>query len=249
MSENLTYSSYLNINNILNQQIPLSESPHEELFIIVHQVSELWFKLIINNINQLQNHINKDEKEEGIKVLDKIISIQEQLNNVWDVLAELSPADYLTFRNYLGESSGFQSFQYRFLEFKLGKKNEKFLELYKDNSDEKKLLNNALQEKSLYDLIQEFIIRNSKYNNKYYFKEACKEIYRFPKDDYIIYILLEKIIAIDGNFKEWRFKHMNTVQKVIGMKKGTGGSKGVNYLKKIVDYEFFPEIWEIRTEL
>lgn len=246
MSDRLTYSSYLKISNILNQQTPLSESYHEELFIIVHQVSELWFKLIINNISQIQKYIKNEEIEKSIKLLDRVISIQKQLNSVWDVLSELSPSDYLSFRDHLGNASGFQSFQYRFLEFKLGKKKKFFLDIYEDNSHEYLALSDEFYKDSLYTQVKTLVRKKSNYS---LFQRSCEEIYRNPENNYTLYMLLEKLVAIDGNFKEWRFKHMNTVQKVIGMKKGTGGSKGVNYLKKIVDYEFFPDIWEIRTQL
>ncbi|MBM0838687.1 tryptophan 2,3-dioxygenase [Staphylococcus epidermidis] len=246
MSERITYSSYLKINNILDQQIPLSKSYHEELFIIVHQISELWFKLIINNIYQIQKYIIKEEIEKSIKLLDRIISIQKQLNSVWDVLSELSPSDYLSFRNHLGNASGFQSFQYRFLEFKLGKKNKSFLDIYEKNSHEYIALSNEFYKDSLYDQVKALVLKKSDYS---LFEKKCEEVYKYPENNYILYMLLEKLVAVDCNFKEWRFKHMNTVQKVIGMKKGTGGSKGVSYLKKIVDYEFFPDIWEIRTQL
>ncbi|HAR6261650.1 TPA: tryptophan 2,3-dioxygenase, partial [Staphylococcus pseudintermedius] len=230
-------------------QNTLSDQTQETLFMIVHQVSELWIKLIFQNVLELEEKLINNCLEESVKTLDDIISVQKQLNGVFEVLNTLSPSEYLKFRDCLGNASGFQSFQYRMLEYKLGEKNEYFLSLYQNNTFEKKELEKYYNLPTTNEILKKALTEYLSFDSKGDIKSLYYEVYKNPKKYNLLYLLLEKIILIDSNFKTWRFNHMNTVQKIIGNKTGTGGSSGVEYLKKYLHRQFFRELWDVRNIL
>ena len=259
----MTYSDYLGLDKILSAQLPKSEQHDEQLFIIIHQVKELWMKLMLHEINSAALDIEVDNFREALKKLARVSSIQRQLISAWDVLTTMTPADYLKFRDELGHASGFQSYQNRMVEFSLGYKSTHALEIYKHNADIHAALTTQLNTVSLYDQViraihragftidEEVINRDitKSYTPNDSVKEAFKEIYLNTDTHFILYEMLEKLVDVEEQYARWRFRHMKTVERVIGFKKGTGGSSGVNYLRKVVDHYFFRELWELRTEI
>lgn len=262
-SKDMTYSEYLGLDKILSAQHTLTDAHDEKLFIIVHQVSELWMNLIIHEINSATEDIKNDQYKQAFKKLARVGNIQKQLIQVWEVLSTMTPSDYLKFRNDLGNSSGFQSFQNRLIEFSLGYKTTHALKIYEKNTQIISQLQAQLEQPSIYDetikavnragfsIDSAVLKRNVTENYKRHdsVKEAFKTIYLNSDKYFELYELLEKLTDIEDRYSQWRFRHMKTVQRIIGFKMGTGGSSGVNYLKRVIDHNFFPELWELRTEL
>lgn len=262
-SNRMTYGDYLQLDRLLSCQKRLSSHHDEMLFIIIHQATELWMKLILHELRAAMDAIRKDEFRLAFKMLARVSRIQSQIIQSWDVLSTLTPAEYLEFRGYLGQASGFQSFQYRLIEFALGNKSHHILEIYKQNRDLWSRLKEALHEPSLYDLslqalsragfsIHSDVIRrdfSQPYQPHPSVEEAWLAVYRDVERYWDFYQLAEKLVDLEDWMQQWRFRHMKTVERIIGHKQGTGGSSGVTYLKKMLDHRFFPELWDVRTKL
>lgn len=263
--DRMTYSGYLQLDSLLSAQKPLSTPEHhdEMLFIIQHQTSELWFKLVLHELRAAVLHIQRDELEPCFKILARIKHIQAQLVSQWSVLATLTPSEYGEFRHVLGASSGFQSVQYRLVEYVLGNKDAAMLGVHRHNPGHLKLLEDALASPSLYDeflrhlgrrglpIPAETLNRNvaEKHVVNADIVAVFKTIYENPSKYWDAYEMAEKLVDIDEQFALFRFRHVKVVQRVIGFKRGTGGTAGVSYLKGVVDQTFFPELWDVRTEL
>ena len=259
----MDYNSYLKLEEILTQQKPLSQEHDEMLFIILHQSSELWLKLSLFELDACMDHLRRGKLDPCFKMLSRLIAIQKQLIQSWDILSTMTPSDYMQFRDQLGSSSGFQSHQYRLLEFKLGNKSPKFLEVYRHRTEIYKALDQCLNQPSIYDesliLLKKkgFVIPQEKVERDWkQAYEPCDEvegawekIYQNPKAHWDFYELAEKLVDLDDRFQQWRFRHMLTVKRIIGFKQGTGGSSGVGYLQKKVGQCFFPELWSVRSRL
>lgn len=259
----LDYAGYLRLDLLLTAQRPLSEpGRHDEmLFIIQHQVGELWFKLMLHELLAARNCIKVDDLDPCEKILARVKAIQRQLFEQWAVLETLTPGEYAQFRGVLGPSSGLQSLQYRAIEFILGNKQEDILELFAHDANAFRELTEALHAPSLYD---EFLRHLARHGHAV--PKACVErdwtkphqrnsalipvfqrIYAEHKAQWRLYALCEKLVDIDESFQLWRFRHMKTVERIIGFKSGTGGTSGVAFLKKMVDVAFFPELIDVRT--
>jgi tryptophan 2,3-dioxygenase len=260
---NMTYGEYLKLENILSNQNRLSNHHDEMLFIIIHQTSELWMKLILHEINSAIASIQHGDLSSSFKRLARVSRIQAQIIQSWDVLSTLTPSEYIEFRDSLGQASGFQSYQYRMIEFALGYKTTPILKIYeKDQVLHNKLIE-AFEAPSIYDVSIQALakagfeinpaILSRDYTTPYKEDESVRkawiEVYRNVESYWDLYELAEKLVDIEDSLSTWRFRHMKTVERIIGNKVGTGGSSGVNYLKKVIDQRFFPELWDIRTEL
>ena len=264
-SDRLSYSGYLSLEGLLAQQRPLSQPQHhdEMLFIIQHQVSELWIKQVIHELTAAIDHIRHDRLPPTLKILSRVKLIQMQLFEQWSVLETLTPSEYMEFRSVLGNASGFQSFQYRKLEFLLGNKNADNIKVFAHDTAIHDDLTRTLQAPSLYDEFLRHLARHG-YNipdeirerdwSKPYLRneaivEVFREIYRNPKQHWEAYEMCEKLVDVEEYFQLWRFRHLKTVERIIGFRRGTGGSSGVSFLKKALELEFFPELFEVRTTL
>ena len=259
----MTYGEYLGLDTLLNSQKRLSGHHDEMLFIIIHQVSELWMKLILHELNEGISSIQRGELSQAFKMLARVSKIQSQIIHAWDVLSTLTPSEYVQFRDSLGQASGFQSYQYRMIEFALGYKTKHVLEIYKKDPGLSVQLNEAFNAPSLYDVsilalksaglpIQEEVLHRDykePYSENQSVLEAWTTVYQNPEKYWDLYELAEKLIDIEDWLQQWRFRHMKTVERIIGHKVGTGGSSGVGYLKKVLDHRFFPELWKVRTAL
>lgn len=261
--EKMTYSDYLNLDNILSSQNRLSGHHDEMLFIVIHQVSELWMKLILHELTAAKNAIETGDLSMSFKKLARVSEIQLQIIRAWDVLSTLTPAEYLEFRDALGSSSGFQSYQYRLIEFSLGYKSDYILKIYENEPELLKQLEKGYHATSIYDAsiqalnragfdISESVL-NRDITKAYEYDETVEaawiEVYKNSNQYWDLYELGEKLVDIEDRLQQWRFRHMKTVERVIGFKVGTGGSSGVSYLKKVLDQQFFPELWDLRTKL
>ncbi len=261
----MTYEDYLYLNQVLSAQKPLSDPPHHDelLFIIQHQTSELWMKLILHELRAAITHIQQDTLNPCFKILARVKQIQRQLFEQWAVLETLTPNEYAKFRKVLANASGLQSIQYRSIEFILGNKNSDLVELYRHNDQLYQEITRILQSPSLYD---EFLLYLSRHS--YQVPKACitrnwaephtrntqlisvfKHIYDHPKANWDAYEMCEKLVDVEENFHLWRFRHLKTVERIIGYKPGTGGSSGVAYLKQSLELTFFPELFDVRTEI
>ena len=259
----LSYARHIQTEQLLASQIPVSDKPDEMLFIIMHQTMELWIKLVLHEANVAIEQIKADQLPQAEKTLDRIATILRHMIHSWEVLATLSPHDFLTFRGFLRKASGFQSHQYRELEFRLGLKREDLIKIHNDDDDKRERLEEALAAPSLYDELLRLLARNGfdipadklerdfsePYEASDAVEDAWLDIYTNVQDHWPIYSLAEKVTALEYYFQEWRFKHMKTVSRVIGHKPGTGGSSGVSYLVKALDLRFFPELWAMRTRM
>jgi len=259
----MTYGEYLQLDQILSSQKRLSDHHDEMLFIIIHQVSELWMKLILHEIRAATELIEKDEFSPAFKMLARVSKIQSQIIHAWDVLSTLTPSEYMEFRDKLGQASGFQSYQYRMIEFALGYKTDHVLKIYQKDPVLYRELEEAYKAPSLYDVSIKalakagFAINPDLLNRdctKPYKEDATVEaawlqVYKNVDKYWDLYQLAEKLVDIEDWLQQWRFRHMKTVERIIGHKMGTGGSSGVSYLKKVLDQCFFPELWNIRTKL
>jgi len=261
--DNMTYGEYLNLDKLLTSQNRLSGHHDEMLFIVIHQVSELWMKLILHELNTAITSIEKDELPEAFKMLARVSRIQTQIIQAWDVLATLTPAEYMEFRESLGRASGFQSYQNRLIEFALGYKQPHILKIYEKDPELAKSLKTAYHAPGIYDvairalsragfpintdlLARDFTVT---YKGDSTVADAWLEVYRNVDHYWDLYQLAEKLVDIEDSHQQWRFRHMKTVERIIGFKMGTGGSSGVNYLKSVLDHQFFPELWDVRTKL
>ncbi len=259
----MSYGDYLKLDQLLSAQHPLSGQHDEMLFIIIHQSSELWLKLASHEINRALECIRENNFGPAFKVISRVKQIFIQLTQSWNILSTLTPSDYLKFRDDLGHSSGFQSAEYRKLEFLLGNKNKDMLKVHRSNPDVYQALDQLLKQPSLYDEVIRALVRagfnidDSQLNRDFtqpYLTNASVlaawlAVYRQPEEYFDLYELAEKLVDIEDAFQQWRFKHMYTVQRIIGQKQGTGGSSGVAFLKRALDVSFFPELFEVRTHL
>lgn len=257
-----TYGKYLGLDTLLAAQNPLTDKHDEMLFIIQHQTSELWMKLAIHELTSARDAIRKGALPLAMKMLARVSRIFEQLNSAWDVLRTLTPNEYTAFRDAFGAGSGFQSWQYREIEFLLGNKAARHLETHKDHFAYERL-EEALNTPSLYDeatallASRGFDIEASHLNRdmtqNYTANDSVRaawlSIYQNPKAHWDLFAMAEKLVDFEDYFRRWRFNHVTTVERVIGFKRGSGGTSGVNYLKSMLDVVLFPELWDIRTEL
>ncbi len=258
-----SYGDYLQLGRLLDAQQPLSTEHDEMLFIIVHQTAELWMKLMRHELDSVLQCVRRDDLDPSFKMLSRIQRVQSQLLNVWDVLATMTPFDYSAFRNALGRSSGFQSFQYRMIEFMLGNKNAEMIEVHRRDPQHYATLERALQAPSLYDEALRLLSRrgygvpaelltrdfSQPYSPSKQVTGAWLGVYHNAEKDWDLYELAERLIDLDHRFQLWRFQHMKTVERIIGYKAGTGGTAGVSYLAKALRLRFFPELWEARTSM
>jgi tryptophan 2,3-dioxygenase len=263
--DRMTYAGYLQLGTLLSAQKPLSDPPHhdEMLFIIQHQTSELWFKLVLHELRAAIEAVRRDELEPCFKILARIKHIQAQLVSQWAVLETLTPTEYGQFRHVLGPASGFQSLQHRLIEFMLGNKSRAVLAVHEQNPEGHALLLQALQSPTLYDEFLRHLARRGKSVPKHVLERdvsephqsdpgvraVIREIYEEPAENWDAYEMCEKLVDVDEQFALWRFRHVKVVQRVIGWKRGTGGTSGVEYLKTLVDALLFPDLWDVRTEL
>jgi len=261
--DDMAYGDYLCLEKILSAQQPQSEQHDEMLFVIIHQASELWLKLAGYELSAAMAYVREGDFGHAFKVISRVKQIVRQLTQSWDILSTLTPVDYLKFRDELGHSSGFQSYGYRKIEFLLGNKNSSLLEVHKNNESVHGELKTILEQPSLYDEVikklhakgltidSEVLNRDVTlpYESNESVAEAWLKIYQNPDQYFEYYELAEKLVDIEDTIQQWRFKHMSTVMRIIGNKMGTGGSSGVNFLKKALDISFFPELYEVRTKL
>ncbi len=261
--DRMAYGDYLKLDALLSAQKPLSDEPDEMLFIVVHHVQELWLGLIIHELEFAMRHLREDKAGIAFKALARISRIQEQLVAAWDVLSTLTPSDYMTFRDKLGQASGFQSHQYRLVELLLGAKDARMLAPHRHKPENFARLDAALHAPSIYDEAIALVARagfavpkdllERDFSKPHVFNDALMQIwlqvYREPEGNFELYELAEELVDVEDHFQQWRFRHMKTVERIIGHKKGTGGSSGVGFLKTALDRTFFPELWSLRTEL
>jgi tryptophan 2,3-dioxygenase len=259
----MSYGDYLHLDEILGAQKPLSGAHDEMLFIVQHQVSELWMRLAIHEIDAARKAVARDAVQPAFKMLSRVARIFEQLNNAWDVLRTMTPSEYTHFRGELGQSSGFQSWQYRQIEFMVGNRNRAMLRPHAHRPEIMALLEGELLRPSLYDEALRFLARNgvavpraslerdlsSAYEISDGIVAAWRVVYEAPETHWPLYELAEKLVDFEDYFRRWRFNHVTTVERVIGFKRGTGGTSGVSYLKRMLEVELFPELWRVRTTL
>ncbi|MBU2896724.1 tryptophan 2,3-dioxygenase [Vibrio hepatarius] len=261
--DDMSYGDYLKLNQILSAQTPLSDQHDEMLFIIIHQSSELWLKLAGHELSEAIENLKQGDFGHASKVISRVKQIFNQLTQSWSILSTLTPVDYLKFRDALGHSSGFQSCGYRKLEFLLGNKNRELLKVHENNAQAYQELKAVLETPSLYDVTLSILAQQGlevdksqllrdvslPYEKNGSVLNAWLTVYRDADKYFELYELAEKLVDIEDSFQQWRFKHMYTVQRIIGHKRGTGGSSGVAFLKKALDISFFPELFELRTQL
>jgi len=259
----MSYGDYLQLDTLLGAQQPRSEWHDEMLFIIIHQATELWMKLTLHELEAARRLLIADDLAPAFKHLARVSRIQSQLIQSWDVLSTMTPSDYSHFRDALGQSSGFQSVQYRLIEFAFGNKQEAMIAPHRHRSDLRELLHRALATPSLYDEAIRLLARRGfaidravlerdvrePYRADPSVLEAWAQVYRNPRQYWDLYQLAEELIDLEDWFQQWRFRHVTTVQRIIGRKRGTGGTAGVSYLRQVLDVTFFPELWDVRTEL
>jgi tryptophan 2,3-dioxygenase len=262
-AHSMSYGDYLGLDAILNAQHPRSPDHNEMLFIVQHQTSELWMKLMLHELRAAMAHIAKDELGTAFKMLARVSRIMEQLVHAWDVLATMTPPEYSAIRPYLDSSSGFQSYQYRCIEFSLGNKNAAMLRPHAHRPDLLAHVEAAYRSPSLYDEALRLLARRGisvptthlerdwslPYSADGGVEAAWLVVYRDPQRYWDLYQLGEELTDLEDAFRLWRFRHVTTVERVIGFKRGTGGTGGVSYLRKMLDVVLFPEIWSLRTQL
>ena len=263
LGSSLSYGEYLRLDRLLDAQKPLSTEHDEMLFIIVHQVSELWMRLMLHELHAVIECVRRDNLDPSFKMLDRIGRVQAQLLAVWEVLSTMTPADYSSFRNLLGRSSGFQSVQYRLLEFTLGNKHPDMIEVHRRDGAAYAALARALAAPSLYDEVLRLLSQRGygvpatalsrdftqPYVPSKQVTGAWLGVYHNAVKDWDLYELAERLVDLDHRFQLWRFQHMKTVERIIGYKPGTGGTAGVSYLAKALRLRLFPELWEARTSM
>ena len=259
----MSYGDYLHLDEVLGAQRPRSRDHNEMLFIVQHQASELWMKLVIHELRAARDHVRSGDLQPAFKMLARVARIMAQLVQSWDVLATLTPAEYSSFRDDLGASSGFQSFQYRMIEFLLGNKDAARMEPHRHRPELYATLEELNRSPSIYDEAVRLLERRGfkidpecverdwsalhEYNESVL--QAWVRVYRSTAEHWELYELAEKLVDLEDAFRQWRFRHATTVERVIGMKRGTGGTSGVNYLRRVIEVELFPELWRARTAL
>lgn len=265
LHDRLTYGGYLRLDTLLAAQQPLSDPPHhdEMLFIIQHQTSELWLKLMIHELRGAVVQLRQDNVDSALKMLARVKKVLRQLVEQWSVLETLTPSDYLQFREVLGPASGFQSLQYRMVEFLLGNKHAAMLKVFAHDEVASAQLRQVLDAPSLYDEFLAWLARRGHavpgvllQRDVRESHERCgelvpvfKRIYEHTDEFWEEYHLSEQLVDLESDFQLWRFRHMRTVMRIIGFRRGTGGSSGVGFLKRALDLTFFPELFEVRTEI
>lgn len=246
----MTYAEYLHLDTLLSAQHPISDLHDEMLFVVIHQAKEIWLKQMLHEVRFACRLVSEDKFAEAYKALSRVSRIWTVMTLSWDVLATLTPVDYSAFRDVLGTSSGFQSAQFRELEYRLGIKDPRFLEYYEGGTEGHARLERALAEPSLWDEANAALVRAGfSVEGEEAVKDAWLAVYRDPDTYFGLYQLAEKLVDLDDALAAWRHKHMITVDRIIGMKKGTGGSAGVAYLASTLTKRAFPELWSLRTEL
>lgn len=262
-SKDMSYGDYLHLDEVLSAQHPLSPDHNEMLFIVQHQTSELWMKLMIHELRAAIGCIARDELAPAFKMLARVSKIMEQLVHAWDVLATMTPPEYSAIRPYLSNSSGFQSWQYRCIEFALGNKNAAMLKPHAHKPGRLREVEAFYRAPSLYDESLRLLARRGlpvpashverdwtqPYVASDEVEQAWLTVYRDPEHHWDLYQLGEELTDLEDAFRLWRFRHVTTVERVIGFKRGTGGTSGVGYLRKMLDVVLFPEIWKLRTDL
>jgi len=262
-SKDMSYGDYLKLDQVLSAQAPLSPDHNEMLFIVQHQTSELWMKLMLHELQAAVANVAADRLPEAFKMLARVSKIMEQLVHAWDVLATMTPPEYSAIRPYLSNSSGFQSAQYRRIEFMLGNKNAAMLKPHAHRPDLLADVEAAYRAPSLYDETLRLLSRRGitvptgalqrdwtlPRQADDGVKAAWLEVYRDPAKHWDLYQMGEELVDLEDAFRLWRFRHVTTVERVIGFKRGTGGTGGVSYLRKMLDVVLFPELWALRTEL
>ena len=262
-SRSMSYGDYLQLDAILSAQHPRSPDHNEMLFIVQHQTSELWMKLMLHELRAAVAHVAADDLSTAFKMLARVSKIMEQLVHAWDVLATMTPPEYSAIRPYLASSSGFQSYQYRCIEFSLGNKNAAMLKPHEHRPDLLEQVRASYEAPSLYDEALKLLARRGldvpqshaqrDWTQPYVaspgVEQAWLTVYRNPKQHWDLYQLGEELTDLEDAFRLWRFRHVTTVERVIGFKRGTGGTGGVSYLRKMLDVVLFPEIWSLRTSL
>ena len=263
--DRMSYGSYLQLDRVLSAQVPISTPEHhdEMLFIIQHQTSELWLKLMRHELLSARALIANDELQPALKRIARVKHIQRQLTEQWSVLATLTPTEYAQFRGFLGNASGFQSYQYRAVEFLLGNKNAGMLKVFESQPEAHELLAQLLEEPSVHDEFLRYLARHGHDVPKSVLERDvtqgysfCAElvdtfhvVYENPEEYWLEYETCEEFVDLEDNFQLWRFRHVKTVLRIIGTKRGTGGSSGVGFLQKALDLTFFPELFAVRTEI
>lgn len=262
-SGKMSYGDYLGLETILTSQSPLSDAPDELLFIIQHQTSELWMKLMLHELESARAAISEDHMPEAMKLLARVSRIMEQLNSAWDVLRTMTPSDYTQFRDSLGLSSGFQSLQYRLIEYALGNRNTAMIRPHEHVPESLALLKAEMAKPSIYQVVLAFARRQGldvpdaitaqpsdrPHTEVPEIMALWQTVYTDPGKYWALYEVGEKLVDLEDYFRRWRFNHVTTVERVIGFKRGTGGTGGVTYLKRMLEVELFPELWHVRTEL
>ena len=262
-AKRMSYGDYLRLDLILSAQSPLTDAHDEMLFVVQHQTSELWMRLAIHELAAARALIAADDTGPAMKMLTRVSRIFEQLNSAWDVLRTMTPSDYTRFREQLGQSSGFQSRQYRVIEYMLGNRNAAMLRPYAHDDAATALLRSELGQPSLYDeairlahrhgvpMPEEVLTRDLGQTHPFHdgVMQAWATVYREPETHWRLYELAEKLVDLEDYFRRWRFNHVTTVERVIGFKRGTGGTGGVSYLRRMLEVELFPELWRVRTVL
>lgn len=258
-----TYGGYLQLDRILHSQTPRSPVHDEMLFIIQHQTSELWMKLMLHELDAALAFVKRDELPATFKIFARVAHIQRMLFEQWAVLETMTPSEYLQFRDALGRSSGFQSYQYRALEFMLGNKDANLILPHRADAEVHSFLSKRLEQPSLYDEFLRYLGRKGypvpedrlsrDFTQPYRKSDAVMQLFRTvyeqPEKHWVAYEMAEKLVDVEERFQLWRFRHMKTVHRIIGHKQGTGGSSGVTFLQKALELTFFPELWDVRTEL
>lgn len=262
-SKSMSYGDYLALDSVLNAQHPLSPDHNEMLFIVQHQTSELWMKLALYELRAALANVHRDALPPAFKQLARVSRIMEQLVQAWNVLSTLTPSEYTTMRPYLGASSGFQSYQYRQIEFLLGNKNVQMLKPHEHRPEIFEQVKATLEAPSFYDEVirllarRGFAIAPERLNRDWSqatahdasVEAAWLEVYRNPSQYWDLYEMAEELVDLEDAFRQWRFRHVTTVERIIGFKQGTGGTNGAPYLRKMLDVVLFPELWHVRTVL
>jgi tryptophan 2,3-dioxygenase len=263
LRESMSYGDYLALDRLLACQTPLTAEHDEVLFIVIHQTSELWIKLCLHEISAAIRQIRTGELGPAFKMLARVARVQANLIQSWEILSTMTPFDYNAFRDALGKSSGFQSFQYRMLEYRLGNKNPAMARVFQSHPHVHALVHAALSEPSIYDESLALLARRGfpvpeaklrrDFSEPYVadpgVREVWRQVYRDVKTHWDLYELAEKLVDLEYRFHLWRFSHMKTIERIIGAKSGTGGTSGVSYLKKALDLRFYPELWDVRGEI
>lgn len=261
-AKDMSYGDYLGMDGILGAAKPLSQAHDEMLFIVQHQTSELWMRLILHELDAARQLMLQGHADQVFKMLTRVARIFEQLNNAWDVLRTMTPSDYTTFREDLGASSGFQSHQYRLIEFMLGNRNQAMMKVHEHRTDLHKMLQYELTQPSIYHVALRMLegaldvrfdaavfAMDQPHQSNDSVIEAWTQVYKDPAKHWMLYELAEKLVDLEDYFRRWRFNHVTTVERIIGCKRGTGGTSGVKYLRRMLEVELFPELWHLRGAL